>query len=85
MNLSLCMNRKPHKKAELAVTNQVLKLAESLIKEVDGPYRICGWAVNPLIYNIFKLVLLSCFSAFISEILGFKLKLYKLKLNPANW
>ena len=79
------MNRKPHKKAELAITNQVLKLAENLTKEVDGPYRICGWAVNPLIYNIFKLVLLSCFSAFISEILGFKLKLYKLKLNPANW
>ncbi|EUB58690.1 Putative homeodomain transcription factor [Echinococcus granulosus] len=85
MNLSLCMNRKPHKKEELSTTNQVLKLAESLLKEVDGPYRICGWAVNPLIYNVFKLVLLSCFSAFISEILGFKLKLYKLKLNPANW
>ncbi|KAL5967763.1 putative homeodomain transcription factor 2 [Taenia solium] len=85
MNLNLCINRKPHKKEELSITNQVLKLAESLLKEVDGPYRICGWAVNPLIYNVFKLVLLSCFSAFISEILGFKLKLYKLKLNPANW
>ncbi|VDO04627.1 unnamed protein product [Rodentolepis nana] len=85
LNLHLCMNRKPQKKDELTTTNQVLRMAESLLKEVDGPYRICGWAVNPLIYNIFKLVLLSCFSAFISEILGFKLKLYKLKLNPANW
>ncbi|VUZ40507.1 unnamed protein product, partial [Hymenolepis diminuta] len=85
LNLYLCLNRKPQKKDELSTTNQVLKMAESLLKEVDGPYRICGWAVNPLIYNIFKLVLLSCFSAFISEILGFKLKLYKLKLNPANW
>ncbi|KAM7537047.1 hypothetical protein Aperf_G00000062257 [Anoplocephala perfoliata] len=85
LNLYLCMNRKPQKKDELTTTNQVLKMAESLLKEVDGPYRICGWAVNPLIYNVFKLVLLSSFSAFISEILGFKLKLYKLKLNPANW
>ncbi|VDN18468.1 unnamed protein product [Dibothriocephalus latus] len=79
------MEKKPHKKEELSITNQVLRLAECLLKEVDGPYRICGWAVNPLVYNVFKLVLLSCFSALVSEFLGFKLKLYKLKLNPANW
>ncbi|VDD82548.1 unnamed protein product [Mesocestoides corti] len=85
MNLYLSMEKKPHKKEEFSITNQVLRLAENLLKEVDGPYRICGWAVNPLVYNVFKLVLLSCFSAFISEFLGFKLKLYKLKLNPANW
>ncbi|VDL90050.1 unnamed protein product [Schistocephalus solidus] len=85
INVYLSMEKKPHKKEELSITNQVLRLAECLLKEVDGPYRICGWAVNPLVYNVFKLVLLSCFSALVSEFLGFKLKLYKLKLNPANW
>ncbi|KAA3679306.1 uncharacterized protein DEA37_0004298, partial [Paragonimus westermani] len=85
INLYLSMEKKPHKKDELMSTFQVLRLAESLLKEVDGPFRVCGWTVNPLVYNIFKLVLLSCFSSLLSETLGFKLKLYKLKLNAANW
>ncbi|KAG5454005.1 hypothetical protein CSKR_102079 [Clonorchis sinensis] len=85
INLYLNMEKKPHKKDELTSTFQVLRLVESLLKEVDGPFRVCGWTVNPLVYNIFKLVLLSCFSSLLSETLGFKLKLYKLKLNAANW
>ncbi|KAF7233368.1 hypothetical protein EG68_05477 [Paragonimus skrjabini miyazakii] len=85
INLYLSMEKKPHKKDELMSTFQVLRLAEGLLKEVDGPFRVCGWTVNPLVYNIFKLVLLSCFSSLLSETLGFKLKLYKLKLNAANW
>ncbi|CAL8070428.1 unnamed protein product [Calicophoron daubneyi] len=85
INLYLSMEKKPHKKDELMYTYQVLRLAENLLKEVDGPFRVCGWTVNPLMYNVFKLVLLSCFSALLSESLGFKLKLYKLKLNAANW
>ncbi|KAF6776371.1 hypothetical protein AHF37_03748 [Paragonimus kellicotti] len=84
INLYLSMEKKPHKKDELMSTFQVLRLAEGLLKEVDGPFRVCGWTVNPLVYNIFKLVLLSCFSTLLSETLGFKLKLYKLKLNAAN-
>ncbi|CAH8444389.1 unnamed protein product [Dicrocoelium dendriticum] len=85
INLYLSIEKKPHKKDELMSTLQVLRLVESLLKEVDGPFRVCGWTVNPLVYNVFKLVLLSCFSSLLSETLGFKLKLYKLKLNAANW
>lgn len=79
------MESKPHKKEDLMLTFQVLRLVEGLLKEVDGPFRVCGWTLNPLVYNIFKLVLLSCVSTLLSESLGFKLKLYKLKLNPSNW
>nr|CAH8832474.1 unnamed protein product [Trichobilharzia regenti] len=85
INLYLSMESKPHKKEDLMLTFQVLRLVESLLKEVDGPFRVCGWTLNPLVYNIFKLVLLSCVSTLLSESLGFKLKLYKLKLNPSNW
>ncbi|CAH8462219.1 unnamed protein product [Heterobilharzia americana] len=85
INLYLSMESKPHKKEDLMLTFQVLRLVESLLKEVDGPFRVCGWTLNPLVYNIFKLVLLSCVSSLLSESLGFKLKLYKLKLNPSNW
>ncbi|CAH8471028.1 unnamed protein product [Schistosoma haematobium] len=85
INLYLSMESKPHKKEDLMLTFQVLRLVEGLLKEVDGPFRVCGWTLNPLVYNIFKLVLLSCVSTLLSESLGFKLKLYKLKLNPSNW
>ncbi|VDO55657.1 unnamed protein product [Schistosoma margrebowiei] len=85
INLYLSMESKPHKKDDLMLTFQVLRLVEGLLKEVDGPFRVCGWTLNPLVYNVFKLVLLSCVSTLLSESLGFKLKLYKLKLNPSNW
>lgn len=85
INLYLSMERKPHKKDELMLAKNVLKLAEELLKELDGPFRICGWSMNPLVYNIIKVVILSAFSAVLTEMLGFKLKLYKIKLNPINW
>ncbi|THD24510.1 putative homeodomain transcription factor 2 [Fasciola hepatica] len=85
INLYLSIEKKPYKKDDFLATFQVLRLVEGLLKEVDGPFRICGWTVNPLVYNVFKLVLLSCFSTILSDAIGFKLKLHKLKLNAANW
>uniref|UniRef100_A0A1I8JRR4 Reticulon n=1 Tax=Macrostomum lignano TaxID=282301 RepID=A0A1I8JRR4_9PLAT len=85
LNLYLCMDAKPHKKDELTVANNVLRLAEDLLKELDGPFRICGWSINPIFYNILKVVILSAISAILSDLIGFKLKLYKIKLNPVNW
>jgi len=108
LNLYLKMEQKPHKKDELLVANNVLKLASELLKvcylptrflllllvtcfalillyfnvfqELEDPFKISSFASNPYFYNLTRLVILSAFSGVLSEILGFKLKLYKIKL-----
>ena len=74
------MEKMPEKKEEFTVVNNVLKLAADLLKEIENPFRISGFGVNPWIYNITKVVILSAASAVVSEIFGFKLKLYKIKI-----
>ncbi|BFZ11269.1 hypothetical protein BsWGS_14308 [Bradybaena similaris] len=80
INLYLQMEQKPHKKEELILANNVLRLAEDLLKELESPFKISGFSANPLIYNILRVVVLSAFSAVLTEVLGFKLKLHKIKL-----
>lgn len=80
INLYLQLERKPHKKDALMLANHVLKLAVDLLKELESPYKISGFNANPYLYNITKVVVLSAFSAVLTEMLGFKLKLYKIKL-----
>lgn len=80
INLYLQMEQKPHKKEELMVANNVLKLAECLLKELESPFKISGISANPFVLNVTKVVILSAFSAILTELLGFKLKLYKIKL-----
>lgn len=80
INLYLQMEQKPHKKEGLVLANNVLKLAADLLKELESPFKISGLSANPYLYNITKLVILSAFSAVVKEILGFKLKLYKIKI-----
>uniref|UniRef100_T1ITP0 PHTF1/2 N-terminal domain-containing protein n=1 Tax=Strigamia maritima TaxID=126957 RepID=T1ITP0_STRMM len=80
INLYLQMEQKPHKKEGLSLANNVLKLAADLLKELESPFKISGLSANPYLYNITKLVILSAFSAVIKEVLGFKLKLYKIKI-----
>ncbi|GFN86620.1 homeodomain transcription factor [Plakobranchus ocellatus] len=80
INLYLQMEQKPHKKEELILANNVLRLAEDLLKELESPFKISGFSANPVIYNIMRVVVLSAFSAVLTEVLGFKLKLHKIKL-----
>ncbi|GAB1600577.1 putative homeodomain transcription factor 2 isoform X1 [Argonauta hians] len=79
INLYLQMEQKPHKKEKLMLANSVLKLAEDLLKELESPFKISGLSANPFLYNLTKVVVLSAFSGVLSELLGFKLKLYKIK------
>ena len=98
------MEQKPHKKEELMLAHNVLKLAEALLKvgllqkrycykncmltgsacvclqELENPFKISGLSVNPYLYNVTKVIILSAFSAALTELFGFKLKLYKIKL-----
>jgi len=49
-------------------------------QELESPFKISGLSANPFLYNITKVVVLSAFSAVLTELLGFKLKLYKIKI-----
>ncbi|GFT30844.1 putative homeodomain transcription factor 2 [Nephila pilipes] len=80
INLYLHMEQKPHKKEELILANNVLKLAADLLKELESPFKISGLCANSYLYNITKVVVLSAFSAVLTDVLGFKLKLYKIKI-----
>ena len=79
INLHLQMEKKPHKKERLQRANSVLTLAAKLIKEIEEPFNIYGLAMSPILYNITRVVLLSAFSGVVSEMLGFKLKIWKIK------
>lgn len=79
INLYLKMEKKPNKKEELTLVNNVLKLATKLLKELDAPFRLYGLTMNPLLYNITQVVILSAVSGVISDMLGFNLKLWKIK------
>jgi hypothetical protein len=80
INGYLQIEKLAEKKEELTIVNNVLKLASDLLKEIEKPFRISGLSVSPWIYNITKVVILSAFSAVLSELFGFKLKLYKIKI-----
>lgn len=80
INLYLQIEQKPNKKEELMVANSVLKLAADLLKELESPFKISGFAANPYLYTITKVVILSALSGVLSEMLGFKLKLHKIKI-----
>ncbi|OQS07234.1 homeodomain transcription factor [Thraustotheca clavata] len=80
MNVYLKLLITPHKKEKLLISNNVLKLASKLLKELNSPNKISGLTMNPLLYNITRVVVLSAFSSALSEVFGFKLKLWKMKV-----
>ena len=73
------MEKNPKKKEELLIANNVLKLASKLLKELEGPYKLHGFIMNPLLSNITRVTVLSLFSGVMSDILGFRLRLWKIK------
>ncbi|XP_037082119.1 putative homeodomain transcription factor [Pollicipes pollicipes] len=80
INLYLQIEQKPHKKERLVLANNVLKLACDLLKELESPFTVLGFSANPFLYNATKVIVLSACSGVLSDMLGFKLKLYKIKL-----
>lgn len=44
------------------------------LQELDTPFRLYGLTMNPLLYNITQVVILSAVSGVISDLLGFNLK-----------
>ncbi|XP_026724988.1 putative homeodomain transcription factor 1 isoform X2 [Trichoplusia ni] len=80
INLHLAIEQRPESKEQLTVANNVLKLAADLLKELDAPFQISALCANHYLYTITKVVILSALSGVLSEMLGFKLKLHKIKI-----
>ncbi|KAI2659331.1 Protein PHTF1 [Labeo rohita] len=59
-----------------AETNRKYSNASVLLteQELDTPFRLLGLTVNPLIYNITRVVILSAISAAVSDLLGFNIR-----------
>ena len=50
------------------------------LQELQSPFKISGLSANSILYNTTKLIILSALSGILSELLGFKLKLHKIKI-----
>ena len=82
MNLQLRIlnTSEKEKRDRLAVSNKVLELAIKLLKEFDSPNRISGISMDPMLYNVTRVILLSALSAALSEFMGFDIKMFKVRL-----
>ncbi|PSN35042.1 hypothetical protein C0J52_15398 [Blattella germanica] len=69
MTLGTKINRK-YRNLSVLITEQ----------ELESPFKISGLSANPYLYTITKVVILSALSGVLSEMLGFKLKLHKIKI-----
>ena len=47
---------------------------QSLLQELESPFKISGFIMSPLLSNIIRVVVLSLFSGVMSDVLGFRLK-----------
>ncbi|CAN0195636.1 unnamed protein product [Ectocarpus sp. 12 AP-2014] len=70
-------SKKVVKRERLGVSTNVLKLATKLLKELDGPNKLSGLSMNPVLYNVTRVVLVSALSGVMSDTLGFSVKLWK--------
>jgi len=77
INLFFFIQQSPQKKEQLMHANQVLQLSSKLLKEIDSR-ETSVFFLSPLVSQFLRVFLLSAFSGLASEILGFKLKLWKM-------
>ncbi|XP_054997086.1 protein PHTF2 isoform X3 [Sorex araneus] len=80
---SYLKRRGPQRSVDVIVSSAFL-LTISVVficcaQELDSPFRLYGLTMNPLLYNITQVVILSAVSGVISDLLGFNLKLWKIK------
>ncbi|XP_056664984.1 protein PHTF1-like [Monodelphis domestica] len=73
INLYFKMEKKPHKKDQLILVNNMLKLSTKLLKELNTPPRLYGLTTHPLISNITQTVILLAVPGIVSNLLGFNI------------
>ncbi|KAM5295432.1 protein PHTF1 isoform 3-T3 [Glossophaga mutica] len=80
---SFLKRRGPQRSVDVVVSSVfLLTLSIAFIccaQELDTPFRLYGLTMNPLIYNITRVVILSAVSGVISDLLGFNIRLWKIK------
>uniref|UniRef100_A0A2K5QFE6 Putative homeodomain transcription factor 1 n=1 Tax=Cebus imitator TaxID=2715852 RepID=A0A2K5QFE6_CEBIM len=80
---SYLKRRGPQRSVDVVVSSVfLLTLSIAFIccaQELDTPFRLYGLTMNPLIYNITRVVILSAVSGVISDLLGFNIRLWKIK------
>lgn len=59
---------------------ELTKFGKYILQELETPFKISGLNANPYLYTTVKVVILSALSGVLSEMLGFKLKLHKIKI-----
>lgn len=76
------LRAKPEKKDELAACNSMLKVAGSLIKELEGAKSKKGqngaFVLDPWLYSLVRVILLSALGALSSDLFGFRVRLWKI-------
>lgn len=78
-NLYLQIEKKPDKKDDLKLIHKVIGLTSKLIRENKNQIKVFGLSMDSLLYNVVKIVTISAISGGISELLGVKVKVWKLK------
>jgi len=78
-NVYLQLEKKPEKKEKYQLINNVLTITIKLIKETDFNFSIFGLAKKPIFFGLIRIIVLSAFSGAIRELLGFKVKMWKIK------
>lgn len=81
MNLYLQMEQSPQKKESYTIANNMLKLSCKLLKELERPFKVSGFIMNPFLRNITRVIALSLFSGVISSLFGIRIKFWKIKIN----
>mmetsp|Transcript_9856 Transcript_9856/g.21471 ORF Transcript_9856/g.21471 Transcript_9856/m.21471 type:complete len:128 (+) Transcript_9856:2044-2427(+) len=80
LNLYIKIFSQPSNKEELVACNNMIKIAIKLLKEMEGSgknsYKVL--LLNPVIYNLFRITILSAIGTASSDFLGFKIRLWKL-------
>lgn len=77
LKVSIIQNKLKEKQLFSLVMALLLSL---FLQELESPFKISGLSANPYLYTTVKVVILSALSGVLSEMLGFKLKLHKIKI-----
>ncbi|GBG27721.1 Hypothetical Protein FCC1311_039442 [Hondaea fermentalgiana] len=80
LNIYIQLFANPANKEELVACNNMLKIAIKLLSSESKPGKDAYKAIllNPVVYNLFRVTILSAMGTMSSDVLGFKVRLWKI-------
>lgn len=79
INIFFKIETNSDQKESLMRANSILQLVIKLLSEIESPYKVAGVAMSPLLFQTIRLLVLSAFSGVLSEVVGFNMRLWKIK------